>query len=79
MPKTEIADYIFTVKEGAPSEAAGEAQVSLMCEPVSSELSMPGNNGFLSIHLKDGTTVEEAQKISQYLQKHIKGISATTF
>ena len=79
MPKTESAEYKFTVKEGAPSETSGDAPVFLMCEPEKTELSFLGQSGFLSINLKDGTSISEAQEIANHLQKYITSISATTF
>ena len=79
MPNTEYTKYTFTVKEGAPSEANGEAPTYLMCEPLTKELSILGNNGFMSIRLKDGTSIQEAKEIESYLKQHISGISITTF
>ena len=77
MSKTEFTEYTFTVKEGEASEAGGEAPTSLMCEPETTELSAIGNNGFMSIRLKDGTSVQAAQEIAKYLKQHVSGISIT--
>lgn len=79
MAKTEFTEYTFTVKEGHPSEEGGEAPTSLMCEPLTKELSFLGNDGFISIRLKEGTSVQEAQEIAKYLKNCVSGISVTTF
>lgn len=77
MSKTEITEYTFTVKEGAPAEAGAEAPVWLMCEPRSKELSIVAG-GFLSLRLAEGTTLAQAQKVAQYLRDHVTGIGHTS-
>ena len=80
MSSTEYADYKFTVKEGEPSRSgADDAPTWLMCEPMTKELSAVGNRGFLSLRLREGTTVVEAQKIARYLAEHVTGIGHTRF
>lgn len=80
MASTEVADYKFTVKEGAPSKSgADDAPVWLMCEPLSSELSIVGDGGYLGIRLRPGTAVTQARDIANYLRAHIVGISHTRF
>lgn len=76
MAKTEHTDYKFTVKEGDAGKDGSPAPLFLMCEPSTPELSIVGN-GFLTIRLKPGTTIDEAQGISRYLRDHVQGISYT--
>jgi len=78
MSTPDIADYKFTVKEGSPSQTGvDDAPTWLMCEPMTSELSIVGDRGFLSLRLPEGTTVDQAQDIARYLQKHITGVQYT--
>ncbi len=79
MAKTEFTEYTFTVKEGHPSEAGGEATTSLMCEPLTTKLSFLGSDGFMLIRLKEGTSVQMAQEIAKYMKRCVSGISVTTF
>ena len=79
MAKTEFTEYTFTVKEGHPSEVGGEAATSLMCEPLTKELSFLGSDGFMSIRLKEGTSVQAAQEIAKHINRCVSGISVTTF
>ncbi len=79
MVKTETVKYIFIVKEGAPSESGGDAPTFLACEPRGQELSILGSDGFLTLRLFPGTSVERAQDIAHYLRKNVSGISVTTF
>jgi hypothetical protein len=68
----DYADYKFTVKEFDSPDGIADAPTALMCEPRTRELSIVGNNGYLSIHLKDGITVAKAQEVAAYLEEHIK-------
>ena len=78
MANVDVAQYKFTVKEGQPSQSgADDAPAWLMCEPMASELSIVGDEGFLSFRLPDGTTVDQAQVIAHYLQRHIVGVQYT--
>lgn len=80
MSSTEYADYKFTVKEGEPSKTGSDdAPTWLMREPMTRELSAVGDRGFLSLRLREGTTVAQAQEIARYLQKHVTGIGHTRF
>ncbi len=72
MAKTEIAEYTFTVKEG-------EFDPVIMCKPYSGQSSFLGSDGFLTLRLFPGTSVERAQDIAHYLRKNVSGISVTTF
>ncbi len=75
MAKTEIAEYIFTVKKG-------EFDPVIMCEPYSGQLSFlgsDGSEGILTIQLFPGTAVNRAQDIARYLSDNISGIGVTTF
>jgi len=78
MSNTEVADYLFTVKEGEPSRnEKDDAPVWLMCEPMTHELSIVGDKAFLGIRLKPEVTIAEAKEIARYLKDHIVGISYT--
>ena len=79
MAKTKFTEYIFTVKEGQSSKPGGEAPTFLMCEPLTKELSVLGEGGFLSLRLKDGTSVQKAQEVANFLKQWVSGISITTF
>lgn len=79
MASTETADYKFTVKEDLPPLDGGEAPMWLMCEPVTRELSIVGDQGFLSLRLSAGITVDQADEIARYLQARVVGISYTRF
>ncbi|HEX6707365.1 MAG TPA: hypothetical protein VF169_21585 [Albitalea sp.] len=71
MPHTDVANYKFTVKEGAPSASGrDDAPVWIACEPYESELGILGQ-GRLSLDLAPGTTVDQAQEIARYLQRHV--------
>jgi len=72
MLKTEIAEYTFTVEEG-------EFDPYIMCEPHSGQSSFLGSDGFLTIQLFPGTSVEQAQEIARYLRDNVSGIGVTTF
>jgi len=72
MAKTEIDEYTFTVKEG-------EFDPVIMCKPYSGQSSFLGSDGFLTLRLFPGTSVERAQDIAHYLRKNVSGISVTTF
>ena len=72
MLKTEIAEYTFTAEEG-------EVDPFIMCEPRSGQSSFLGSDGFLTIQLFPGTSVERAQDIARYLSDNVFGIGVTTF
>ncbi len=72
MLKTEIAEYTFTAEEG-------EFDPYIMCEPHSGQSSFLGSEGFLTIQLFPGTSVEQAQDIAKYLRDKVSGIGVTTF
>ena len=72
MIKTEIAEYTFTVEEG-------EFDPFIMCEAYSGQSSFLGSEGFLTIQLFPGTSVERAQEIARYLRDNVSGIGVTTF
>jgi len=72
MLKTEIAEYTFTAEEG-------ELDPYIMCEPQSGQSSFLGSDGFLTIQLFPGTSVEQAQDIARYLRDNVSGIGVTTF
>jgi hypothetical protein len=75
---TEIADYKFVVKEGEPSRSgADDAPLSIFCEPITRELSIVGNKGFLSIRLKNVSSYREAQQFAAMLNEKVSHISYT--
>lgn len=79
MATSKSVRYRFTVKEGAPSEPKGEAPTFLACEPFEKDHAFLRNNGFLTIELKEGTSVEKAEEVAKYLNQHFAGIGVTTF
>jgi len=79
MAKTEYTEYMFTLKEGSPDEPNGDALTYLMCEPLTTELSVIGENGFITIRLKSGASLEEEKEIKNYFNHHITGIATATF
>ena len=79
MAKTEITQYKFTVKEGHPSESGGEAPTFLLCEATTQELSFLGSDGFLTIELNPGTSIDQAREIATYFEDNVTGIGVTTF
>lgn len=79
MPKTEYADYKFTVKEFDPG-SNGEPRTFLACEPMTEEFAfLESNKGFLSIQLNPGINVDEAKEIARYLQERVSKFAITTF
>ncbi len=79
MAKTETVEYVFTVKEGPPLESGGEAPAFLACEPRTERHSFLGSDGFLTIELSPGTSVDRAEDIAAFLNENVAGISVTTF
>jgi len=78
MSTTEIADYKFVVKEGQPSKSgADDAPLWLLCEPMTHELSIVGDNGFLGIKLKNVSNYQEAQQLAKILNEKVSHISYT--
>jgi len=71
-PSSAIYDYI--VRELAPTDhEPDEAPIAIVYEP----LSLDGGSslcGHISVHLKAGTTPEEAQAIASTLQARVKGL-----
>jgi len=56
MLKTEIAEYTFTAEEG-------EFDPFIMCEPHSGQSSFLGSDGFLTIQLFPGASVQQVLTI----------------
>ncbi len=71
IPKTEFAEHAFTVKES-------KSGPFIMCEPRGKDLSILGD-GFLTLTLRSGTSIEKAEEIARYLGENVSGISSTTF
>ena len=72
MAKTEIAEYTFAVKEG-------KFDPVIMCKPYSGQSSFLGSEGFLTIQLFPGTSVDRAEDIARFLRDNVSGIGVTTF
>ena len=74
MPKSQSAIYDYIVRELAPTEhEADEAPITVVCEPIG----LPGGantRGTITMHLKAGTTPEEARAIAKTLQGKVKGL-----
>ncbi|TDR47352.1 hypothetical protein DFR29_10211 [Tahibacter aquaticus] len=71
----ETAKYRFLVKEGEPSRnGADDAPVFLSLEPADGELSVI-KKGSLTMRLKPGTTVDEAQTLAQSIEKFVAVLS----
>lgn len=78
MSTTENADYKFVVKEGQPSmSGADDAPLSIFCEPITRELSIVGDRGFLSIRLKKVLSFREAQQVANMLNEKVLHVSYT--
>ena len=71
-PASAIYDYI--VRELAPTEhEPDEAPLTVVCEPVG----MPdgaATHSTITMHLKAGTTLEEARAIASTLRLRVKGL-----
>lgn len=74
---TDHAVYRFTVKEGQASPSgADNAPISLMLESMEGELPAL-SDGFLSLHLKPGTTMAEAHELERQLNRIVVKVSHT--
>lgn len=71
LPITEIVEHAFTVKES-------KSGPFIDCEPRGMDLSILGD-GYLSLTLRPGTSIEKAEEIARYLGENVSGISSTTF
>jgi hypothetical protein len=71
IPETEFAEHAFTVKEA-------KAGPFIMCEPRGEDLSILGD-GFLTLTLRPGTSIEKAEEIARYLGQNVSGIGSTIF
>ena len=77
MSYTEKAKYTFTVKEGEVSQSgADDAAVWIMLEPDDRELTIAAS-GFLSLRLRPGAKMVEAQDVAQFLNRHIEAVAFT--
>jgi hypothetical protein len=70
MNNTESAEYRFTVKETASGEPW------LMLEPMTKNLAIL-SGGFLGLHLRPGTTYEEARRLAITLDTEIESVDFT--
>ena len=89
MATTKRAQYRFKVKEGA-SEAREirEGVIDMIADPFivaepcgkepASDQPMESPD-FLSFDLRQGTSLEEAQRIADFLNEHLQAIALTTF
>lgn len=77
MATHESASYRFTVKEGqATAPGNDDAPLSLMLEPMDGDLSFL-RSGFMTLRLKPGTSMEEAQELSRRLNRSITSVAFT--
>lgn len=72
MAKTERSKYRFTVKE------FGDGTPWIMLEPDGQDLACLGD-GFLGLDLKPGHTLDDAQEVASFLNKHITTMAYTQF
>ena len=71
IPKTEFTEHTFTVKEAKTGPF-------IMCEPRREDLSILGD-GFLTLTLRPGTSIDKAEEIASYLNENVSGIGSTIF
>jgi hypothetical protein len=75
----EQAQYAFKVSDALPAGVDGREKASdpwICLEPVYSGLSiLKNNNRNLGFVLREGTSQEEAEKVVDYLNKHIKALT----
>ncbi len=67
---TESADFLFAVKEHATGTPF------IMLQPRHDNLSVVGD-GFLSLELREGTSMRQAKEIAQHLNDNIEHVSYT--
>ena len=79
MPNIEETEYTFVVDEGPPVVAGMDKPIFIKCQPITQELSFLGSEGYLTIELNPGTSVDRAQEIAKYLNENVSGIGVTTF
>jgi hypothetical protein len=70
--KTDYSAFTFTVKE------FGDGTPWIMCEEYQPGLPVL-KDGYLGLRLREGTTIEQAQEIAEYLRDHVAGVSHTRF
>jgi hypothetical protein len=70
--RTDRAPYVFAVKE------FGDGTPWIMLERSENALDVLGD-GFLGFDLKEGTSLQEAEKIARFLRQNIRSISYTDF
>jgi len=68
---TEIAKFAFTVKEDVTG-----TRPFIALEPLTERLPSLGR-GLLTLHLADGTSIEKAEDIANYLQENIASVGYT--
>lgn len=69
---TDRADFLFAVKEH------GDGSLFIMLEPRSTGLPKLGD-GFISLELVNGQTIEQAQALAQLLNDQVEQVSYTKF
>lgn len=72
MAKTQRAAYRATVKE----RSGGEPPF-LMFEPMGENMPLL-ENAFVTLDLRPGTTLEQAQELARHFHTHVEGLSFTT-
>ncbi len=69
--KYETKEFFFAVKDS-------EERMTIICEPMTDKLSMLRHSDLL-LELNQGIDFEEAQKIAQYLNEVIRGVSVIEY
>ena len=72
MATTERADYRATVKEGSSGTPF------LMFEPMGQNMPFL-SNVFVTLELREGTTLEQAQTLADQIHVHARGLAITRF
>jgi len=70
--KTERASYVFAVKE------FGDGKPWIMLERSGKGLEVVGN-GFVGLELREGITLEEAERLAEMLRESVSAVSYTSF
>jgi hypothetical protein len=70
--ETERVQYVFAVKE------FGDGTPWIMLEPSGERLGVLGN-GFLGFDLRNGTAIQDAEKLAERLRQMVLSVSFTSF
>lgn len=76
MSNTKSTRCVFTVKEGQPSrDGANDAPAWLMLE-LDDDIGT-ATNGYLSLRLKPGATVADAERLARVLKQEVAALAFT--